>query len=415
MDWNRIAIATCLAAPACALDSKSLGEESDTGSSEAGGSDDSGTDTGTEPLPPATEVSSQFIDDVTPSGISIAADGSIYVVGNSGYTYEGGDGGSYASLWIAKFDPAGTLLWNLEPGPSYGSIAAASDGCAVAKVGYTEGRGVQRYDGDGELLWSVELTDEPEDVIDQPEAIAIGPDGLVVVAGYHATGGNGLEGWAAAYDDTGAPQWDALYGDAATGKSAVQAVTFAPDGDIVLAGRHGLEPLSSRSQAWIAKVDTAGATQWEQSVTEGVGTDWITGVDVASDGTIHAIVWDGADRLVQAFDPSGTLLWSADATPISGTSGIAVASDGSYVLTDGEQLDFDDPNACEAPWGPCPSALRLARFDADRSVRWFDQRDDCNLGVAAGVLPDDRVIVAGACPPEIGTSTVAMGLFVYAP
>ena len=94
MDWNRIAITTCLAASACPLDSKSLGEESDTGSSEAGSSDDSGTETGTEPLPPATEVSSQFIDDVTPSGISIAPDGSIYVIGNSGYTYEGGDGGS---------------------------------------------------------------------------------------------------------------------------------------------------------------------------------------------------------------------------------------------------------------------------------------------------------------------------------
>lgn len=421
MGWNRIAIATWLAGgvSACALDPKSLGEESTTGSDDdddgdgsSEGDSDGGTEGGTEPPPPATELSAEMVDDVTPSGLSVAPDGSIYIVGQSGYTYEGGDGGSYASLWIGKLDPAGTLLWSMEPGPAYGFIGAASDGFALASVGYTEGRELQRFDADGNELWSVPLLDDGEDVIEQPEAVVVTAEGLVVVAGgsFHVDAGSG---WAEAYDAAGTLQWEQLYGEP-PGISTLKSAALTPDGGVVLGGRWGIAELSSQSQAFIAKIDATGATQWEQRITEGVATDEVSGLDVTADGTIHALVFDGNDRTVERFAPDGTAQ-SSSPSSLDQARRIAAGLDGSVVVTDGEWLPFEDPNACSAPWGTCPSAVRVARYELDGSVRWYDRRDDCNEGVDAAILADDRVLVVGACPPDIGASTVAMGLFVYAP
>ena len=415
MGWNnKYLMMTLLAcAPACPLDSKSLGEDdssSDSADDESDASvgESSATDTGGEPLPPAARLWSQSIDDVTPLGMSIAADGSIYVAGQSGYTYEGGDGGSYASAWVGKFDATGTLVWNAEPGPGIGYVAATSDG-AVFTTTDVDGVGeVSRYDADGEVMWTV-----PRE--HRADAIAVGPDDRIVLGGYRTIEPVGIDVWAAGLDGDGTQAWEVFFGDVEEGNSAVQALTFTPDGDVVLAGRIGIAPASSQSKAWIAKLSGDGATRWDQTISAGEATDWITGVDAAADGTIHAVVWAGASRTVRAFDGAGVELWSFEAEPVGGITGVAVATDGSFVLTDGEQLPFEDPEACEAPWGPCPSGLRVARHDADRSVRWFDAREDCNLGVAADVLPDDRVIVVGACPPEIGLSEVSMGLFAYEP
>lgn len=41
--------------------------------------------------------------------MAVAGDGSIVVGGMSGYTFNGGDAGVYANLWVGKFDAAGCV------------------------------------------------------------------------------------------------------------------------------------------------------------------------------------------------------------------------------------------------------------------------------------------------------------------
>ena len=379
----------------------------------------SGTDTDTttgEPAPAGVLEWSTIHKDIAGIDLAVAADGSLIVIGQSGYNYEGGDGGSFTGSWIGKFDPAGALLWAVEtphePG-SYRSPVAVTTSPGgdifVAFVDYAvlegEGNVVERLDPAGEVLWTATLPA-------RASALAATVDG-VIVGGSRAVSGNNGVGWVQALDGAGAPIWDRDHGDPSMRSSLVSAV--AVDGDaVILGGRRGVDPASTRAQAWLHRADrSTGAELWDQTLGDAVATDEVHDVGVAADGTIVALGWSDA-AFVRAFDPGGAALWSIESTELIGARSLAVAADGSFALTDGLYLDIDDPDACTGPFSPCPVRLQLERREPEGALRWSATSDVCRAGQVAAVTPNDRIVVLADCA-ETPISDVAMGLLMYAP
>ncbi len=404
----------------CPLDSKSLGD--DEGASDDSGDDESsGDDTGDEPPAPAVERWGRIEEGITPRGIAVAADGTAYVVGNSAYSIDQDDAVQYGSAWLGRVDPDGEIAWSIEDGMegrSAGAIATTSDGFVVAtSYRYSDATPAEvvRYDAEGNEGWSVALDFDADEIWgQQPDAIAVGPGELVVTVGQIGYADSST-GFVVAIDGTtGTRLWEIdLIADDETQADVVSTVAFAPDGDVVVAGAQSVNYLEATGRAWLAKISPEGEIRWAQAITDDLAENEVESVGVAPDGTILALATDGESHSLRRFDVMGAETTPFELEYVTDPRHIAVASDGGFVITDGLR---DDPETCETYWGPCPTALRIARADADGTVRWFDQREDCELGVAAGFAPDGNVVVAGACPPdETKPDVVELGVFGYAP
>jgi outer membrane protein assembly factor BamB len=393
------ALVWMIAMTGCPLDSKSLGE--DEGASDESGDESVGESGDDEPPAPAEELRRSEIDDTTPSEIAVGPDGSIYVVGRRGYTWDAeAFDGDFASVWIAELDAAGEIVWERTEDvdrPRTLAVAATSDGFVLTTTAESIDAvaTIARYDGSGEPLWSIETPQFPR-------RVAVGPDDRIAVAGITVIGADRQDAWTAEYEgSTGDLAWETDVGTGDVRSSHGESVAFTPDGDVIVGGGQGVAELTGRSRAFLARVDPNGETIWEQTYSEGVESDGVIDVVVTSDGTIHAAIVADEIHSIRRFDGDGTETFAWDATLVDAVTAIAVADDGSFVATDGGSADA--------------AALRIARHDADGHARWFGERDDCALGVDVVILPNDEVLVAGACPPAIEDAQVATGLFTYAP
>lgn len=398
------------------LDSDSASDDttaSTSASTSAGTTSDEPT-TG-EPVAEGVLEWTRKFDDISGFDMAIAGDGTIVVLGLSGYSYNGGDGGEYANTWLGKFDPAGALLWSVEEplGEDFyvhPSTVAIGPGGVIHELDVDHGvlaggkNQVRRFSPDGDLLG---LSTLPA----RPVSIAATADG-VIVGGYQSTGDNSAVAWATALDGAGEPTWERSFGD--PGMRFSQVAAIAVDGDeVILGGSIGTEPISTRAHAWLLRAKLQdGATIWEREVSDAVATDVIDDLGLTADGTIVAHGRVG-DAVVMAFSPAGEPLWMDPAIAPRGAS-VAVGKDGSYALTGGLYLDPDDPKACFAGDGTCPVAMQIIRHAPDRSPRWAATRDECRIGITAAVTPDDAILVLAGCS-ETGIGDAATGLMLFAP
>lgn len=416
--WSpRSLLALSLLALACDPKSQSLsegGDASGSGSEEESGAGSS--DTGVEP-PPAGEVKwNELRPDVSGSYLAIGSDGSVHVAGNAGFSWFG-DGGTFERSWLGKLAPDGTELWVLdepiteEEGSRWplGLDVAADD---TVYVGWRENSltvgdvmRISAHEADGTLRWTSTDLEYAESV----GAIA----GGVIVGGGRETSSNHGVAWARAFDDDGVVRWTKEWGDATMKWSDVRAIAGTADGGAVLGGHAGTSLASSAGRAWAVRVDADGNTLWEALLSDGVVTDSVDDVAIASNGDV-LVIGNADGRFVKALAAdTGAELWSVTPEVVTGSQTIAAMADGGFVLTDGLTLPPQDPDACEAGSGPCPTYMRVARFEADRSVRWLDMRDDCNAGIAVASAPSDDAIVLAECGNP--GSTVQLGIFAYAP
>ncbi|MBA3549600.1 MAG: hypothetical protein H0T76_24245 [Nannocystis sp.] len=401
-----------LACTACVPGSLKLGEDTDDAAS--GSASDTGEPTTGEPAPEGVLEWTRTFNDISGFDMAVAGDGSIVVGGMSGYTFNGGDGGMYANLWVGKFDAAGTPLWQVETpigaeeSRSTIAVAVGPDGVVhVLDVDYSVqaggGNAIRRFAADGEALGSTSLPLRPTVIA----AIA----GGTIVGGAEITD-DAASSWLARLDNEGGVVWEQNLGAPSLLGSNVHAVAVDGD-DVIVAGARGVDQGDSKSQAWLARIAVAdGATVWERTIEDEVETDIVYDLGLAGDGTILARV-RGDQDFVRAFSPAGDELWNQLLTEVRGAN-IAVASDGSFAMTAGLYLPADDPNSCVAGDGTCPIAMQVVRHDADRSLRWSSTHDECPSGNIAAITPDDRVLVLAGCSKD-GLSDAVMGLMMFAP
>jgi hypothetical protein len=199
-----------------------------------------------------------------------------YVAGYTTGVLPGQASGGGADAFVAKYDPAGALLWSRQFGSAAFDFAhgVAVGSGAVYVVGQTHGAlpgqasaglgdgFVAKLDPAGELLWTRQFGSAE---VDLAYAVAVGAEGALV-AGYVCgalpgqTSAGGCDAFLAAYDPAGAPRWSRQLGSAAS--DAASGVAVGPGGIYVSGSAGGALPgqvQAGDADAFVAKFDAAGA------------------------------------------------------------------------------------------------------------------------------------------------------------
>ena len=259
--------------------------------------------------------------------------------------------------WLARFDGDGNPLWGAQLGTPQHDHATrlASDGAGgVFVVGETTGSlaGPQvgggdvwlaRFDGAGNLLWSVQLGSSGYDRVGG--LVADGVGGLLVGGDTPGTlGGPPLGGtdlFLARYDASGGLQWIHQ-----TGSPGIEMLTaLAPDGSggCYAGGSQWVTgPSIEQPDAWLGRFDAAGNLLWERRFgtaqdesTWALATDRVGGnaVGVYALGTTRGSLFgtnvDGdRDAWMLRVDAAGAPAWSHQLGAEGDDVPAAAASDG---------------------------------------------------------------------------------------
>jgi hypothetical protein len=164
-----------------------------------------------------------------------------------------------------------------------------------------------RHGRDGRREWILRFGGSP---VDEPRAVAVAPDGTVLVAGlfagelgFGAPGGlpaiapvGGADAFLLGIDGSGTPRWALCWG----GKYADAARALAVDdgGNVYLAGTfqltadfdpgagRALMTSAGRSDVFVLKLDPERRLVWARQL-GGEGADEVTALAVAADGTVY--------------------------------------------------------------------------------------------------------------------------------
>jgi hypothetical protein len=260
-------------------------------------------------------------------------------------------------VYIAKFDPTGTLLWALSYGDAGSDraydvdidssnnifVSGRFNGNIDLGGGTLTGAGgqdvfVAKYDPSGNHLWSKSFGDAGNQFV---QSVSVSPSGDVAIGGYFQSGidfGGGLllsngswDAFAAAFDGaTGNHLWSARYGDAADQR--IYAVAYDGGGNLVTTGRHmgsidfggGALTSAGDRDVFVAKLDGNGQHVWSKGYGD---SDFQLAWNLAVDASGHiAVVGEfygsidfggGAltsagsnDIFVSMLDSAGNTLWS---------------------------------------------------------------------------------------------------------
>ncbi|MFN3564715.1 MAG: WD40 repeat domain-containing protein [Burkholderiaceae bacterium] len=248
---------------------------------------------------------------------------------------------------------------------------------------------------------------------DRAYALALAPDGKIVVAGYSDAGSTDRDFALARYNANGS--LDASFGSGGkvttafgSGTDEAYALALAPDGKIVAAGRshNGMnyDFALARYNA-DGSLDTTFGSGGKVVTAIGAGTDEAYAIALAPDGKIvvagvsrngtkfdFALARYNADGSLDASGGSGGKLVTAIGSGLDLATGLALAPDGRIVAAgrshNGANLDF-----------------ALARYNADGSLdTTFGSGGKVTTAIGASddiaydlaLAPDGRIVVAGA-------------------
>ncbi|MBL8667463.1 MAG: SBBP repeat-containing protein [Rhodospirillales bacterium] len=196
--------------------------------------------------------------------------------GSLGRPFQGGA----SDAWVARFSPAGALVWLRQLGTAdteQATTVSTDNAGNVFVAGSTErqdggGQGdafVAKYAADGKLMWQRRLGTPVFDIALGAAATA---DGGVYVcgntAGAIATRNLGdFDAWIARYSSDGRLLWARQIGTAAT--DGAHAVASDADGNAYISGStSGALASASRgfTDAWIARFSPAGDLDWKRQL-----------------------------------------------------------------------------------------------------------------------------------------------------
>jgi uncharacterized delta-60 repeat protein len=223
------------------------------------------------------------------------------------------------------------------------------------------------------------------DITDGVEAVAVAPNGDVVVAG---TTNNAA--WVLRLDEKGNVKWGKTYGMGVLSKAA--SVAVADNGDVIVAGwTQGLS--AGEVDFWVLRLDENGKVKWEKTY-GGDDEDYAHAVAIAKNGDI-IVVGD-----TKSFGPSFTSVW---VLRLDGGGNIkwqkTYGSDGDEtayavaITKNGDIIVAGDTNS----FGAGGSDFWVLRLDENGNVRW--QRtyggDGEDHARAVAIAKNGDIIVAG--------------------
>jgi uncharacterized delta-60 repeat protein len=246
-----------------------------------------------------------------------------------------------------------------------------------------------------------------------PFALALQPDGYLVVAGAKADAGGSQDGAIARYDAAGNP--DPTFGtggrtttDFGGTVEAIQGVVVQPDGMLVACGYSG--PFGGPYAVALARYSATGTLDPTFGVGGvlladlGAGTSGANAIALQPDGMLVVAGWNGSSIAVARFTGAGALdggfgSGGVVTTPIGSeaSNAAAVALDASgAIVAAGSTI---------APYYGDPTSMVVVRYAADGTpdasfgggdgIVTLGVANAQNAAAAVAVQPDGRVVVAG--------------------
>ncbi len=229
--------------------------------------------------------------------ITTDSSGNIYITGQTA------DDTEYYDLFVAKYDPDGTLVWDEIWSGANGtndwgySIAVDEDG-NVYVAGYTDGGTtgadalLVKFTATGALDWDKVF--DSGNLADYFYQIALDDDGHVYAAGRGSTLTTGANFFVVKYETDGTYVWDILHSGAVIGgEDELSGMAVDGDGNVYLSGT--IEVIESadviyRHDVALVKYNADGDFQWERLVSgDGAGSnDYGDGVAVGATGVFFA-------------------------------------------------------------------------------------------------------------------------------
>jgi uncharacterized delta-60 repeat protein len=246
--------------------------------------------------------------------VAIADNGDIIV---AGWTESFGAG--WDDFWVLRLDANGNVKWQKTYGGSnedWATAVAIADNGDIIVAGYTKSFGaggrdfwVLRLDSEGNVKWQKTYGGSDWD---EANAVAIAENGDIIVAGYTGSFGAGNEDvWVLRLDGNGNVKWQKTYGGSDWDEA--NAVALAPNGDIIVAGYTESFGAGGRD-FWVLRLDSEGNVKWQKTY-GGEYWDGASAVAIAENGDIIVAGYTGsfgagkADFWVLRLDSEGNIKW----------------------------------------------------------------------------------------------------------
>ncbi len=261
----------------------------------------------------------------TGQGVASTASGSVIAVGSLAGATSG---------WVRGYDETGRDDWtDFFSGQAKGVALDASGTAYVAGV-LEDDRGgdalLRRYDTEGGLAWEQSWAGA---YADSADAVALTPQGDLVVAGGTQEEYGEWRVWIAKYDAAGAEIWSRPQPTPGAGLD----VAVDPPGNLLVAGWTGA---GGATEAWIAQYGPDGDEIWSRTI----DADRATSVTTDSSGVVYVALQLPADDeptrpSLAAFTPEGEEIWTCT-LPGGSLRAVAVDPDGDVLVAgaDGEDV-----------------------------------------------------------------------------
>ena len=350
------------------------------------------------------------------AGVATAPDSSVYVTGST-LNFGAGD----QDAFLLKYDAAGNLAWQrtygtgpTEPGlraDEYGQgVATTPDGSAIYVTGQFGNGSVflAKFDPNGGLIWDRTWGDNGN----FSRAVAVAADGSVYVAGGTSTFDVGQsDAFVAKFTADGALVWDLTWGG--FGFDTAQDLALGPDGSVYFAGETNS---FVANDAFLVKLSPTGTVLWERDwgTLDRDGFPGLTsafGVGTAPDGSVY-ITGNASDIgvdknvILVKFSAAGDVVWQKIGGPGFGNGNdVAVAADGEVFVSGSFLVESRDvPDAFGG-------LAFVAQYSADgkkrKAIQWGGAAHESAVADAIAVAADGSIAVAGFAqsPPYAADST----------
>ena len=307
------------------------------------------------------------------SGVSADGLGNVYI---SGYTFGslGGPNAGGTDAFLAKYSPAGSLLWTRQLGTGSDDLGlgVSADGLGNVYIsGYTSFGSLggpnaggadaflAKYSAAGSLLWTRQLGTGSDDL-----GLGVSADGL---------GNVYISGWT----------WGSLGG-----------------------------PSTGERNAFLAKYSAAGSLLWTRQLGTTLGSTFVTNyVSVSADGlgnayisgtTLGSLSGPNAgheDAFLAKYDATGSLLWTRQlgTTSYDYSSGVSADGLGNAYISGTTHGSLSGPNAGNYD-------AFLAKYDAAGGLLWTRQLGTSDWDQTSGVSADalGNVYIGGYTRGSLG-------------